>query len=55
MPRFGGKVVQVDVGLSAAYGSHMAWLLIEGGNAFAVQQGKRQLIPSVEPAVKLSR
>ena len=55
VPRFGGKVVQVDVGLSAVYGSHMAWLLIEGGNAFAVQQGKRQLIPSVEPAVKLSR
>jgi len=51
-PRCGGKVIVIDVGLSAYYGSHMSWLLIEGDNVYAVQQGERQLIPFAEPAVK---
>lgn len=51
LPRFGGKVIMIDAGLSAYYGSHIACLLIEGDYAYAVQQGERQLIPLPEPAV----
>jgi hypothetical protein len=52
--RFGGKVVAIDVGLSAYYGSHTLWFLLEGGSAYAVGQDERQLIPLEEPAVKTS-
>jgi hypothetical protein len=55
LPRFGGKVIMIDAGLSAYYGSHIAWLLIEGDNAYAVQQGERQLIPLPEPVVMTDR
>ena len=34
--RFGGKVVRIDVGLSALYGARLAYLTIENGRALAV-------------------
>ena len=39
--RFGGKVIQIDVGMSKVYGSHRACLLIEDGQVFAVQEGTK--------------
>jgi hypothetical protein len=46
IPRFGGKVLLIDVGLSAYYGARLACLLIEGDNAYAIHRGKRLPIPS---------
>ena len=46
MPRFGGKVLLIDVGLSASYGSRLACLAIEGDKAFAIHRGERLTIPS---------
>lgn len=39
-PRFGGKVVMIDVGLSAAYGGPPAALVIEGGRARTLHRGQ---------------
>ncbi len=46
MPRYGGRVVQIDVGLSKFYGGPPAALLLEEGQAFAVHRGKRLALPS---------
>ena len=40
-PRFGGKVVVIDTGISAHYGGHRSSLLIEG-QAVTAQHGKHQ-------------
>lgn len=45
IPRFGGNVVIVDVGLSKSYGGGMACLLIEKGEASAIHRGKRLALP----------
>jgi hypothetical protein len=45
IPRFGGKVIQIDVGLSAVYGSHRACLLWEGGRLYAVHRGEKIPLP----------
>ncbi|SPE30957.1 Metallophosphoesterase [Candidatus Sulfopaludibacter sp. SbA6] len=45
IPRFGGKVVQIDVGLSAAYGSHRACLLEEGDKLYAIHRGEKIPLP----------
>lgn len=44
-PRFGGRVIMIDVGLSAAYGETPACLIVEGGQAFAMHRGERLALP----------
>ena len=48
MPRYQGRVVLIDVGLSKFYGGPPASLLLEGGQAFAVHRGKRLPLPGDE-------
>jgi Calcineurin-like phosphoesterase len=47
MPRFEGKVLLIDVGLSAAYGSHSACLVVEGGKQFAMHRGEKVPLPTM--------
>jgi hypothetical protein len=47
-PRYGGKLVQIDVGLSKAYGGPPAALLIEDGRAIAIHRGRRIPLPEGE-------
>jgi len=44
-PRCGGKVIQIDVGLAAHYGGHMAYLEIVDGQPFAVNGSARVALP----------
>ena len=48
MPRFGGRVVTIDVGLARFYGGPPAALILEGGQAFALHRGKRIPLPDQE-------
>ncbi len=45
LPRFGGKVIQIDVGLAAYYGGRQACLLVENGEMFSIHRGKRLRLP----------
>lgn len=45
LPRFGGKVILADVGMSSYYGSNRACLVIEGGKLHALHKGGRVEIP----------
>jgi hypothetical protein len=45
MPRFGGKVIMIDVGLSEAFGAGQACLAFEGGKPFSIHRGKILEIP----------
>jgi len=45
IPRFGGKVIVADVGLSKAYGSRLACVLIENGKVSAIHRGKTLPLP----------
>jgi hypothetical protein len=45
MPRFGGKVIAIDVGLSNPFGGPPAFLLIEDGKYFAMHRGRRIELP----------
>ena len=45
LPRLGGRVVSIDVGLSAYYGSHRACLVIEGGQLYTMHRGQKIEIP----------
>ena len=45
MPRFGGKVLMIDVGMSLAYGSRQACLILEGGKAYSLHRGRKLAIP----------
>ena len=45
VPRFDGKVVVIDTGISGYYGGHLASLLIESGQSYTVQAGQRLAIP----------
>ena len=45
MPRFDGKVIAIDVGLSKPFDGPPAFLLIEGGKYFAVHRGRRLELP----------
>jgi hypothetical protein len=45
IPRFDGKVVQIDVGISAVYGGHRACLLWEDGRFYAVHRGEKIPLP----------
>ncbi len=44
-PRFGGKAIFIDVGVSRAYGGRMACLLIEDGKFFTLHRGERIPLP----------
>jgi hypothetical protein len=46
LPRFGGRVVLIDVGLSAAYGGSPACLIIEGEKAYGLHRGARLELPA---------
>jgi hypothetical protein len=46
MPRFGGRVVMIDVGLSAAYGGRLACLVVEGGEFYSLHRGEKLRLPS---------
>jgi hypothetical protein len=48
LPRFEGKVLIVDTGLSSYYGAHGASLLIEGDEILAHQGGEQYRIPQGE-------
>jgi Calcineurin-like phosphoesterase len=45
IPRFGGRVIQIDVGLGPAYGGNNAFLVIENGVPIAVHRGHRVPLP----------
>jgi hypothetical protein len=45
LPRYGGRVVMIDVGLAGVYGGPPASLLLEDGRAFAVHRGQRLPLP----------
>ncbi len=45
IPRFQGKVLLIDVGLSAVYGARRACLVLEGGKAYALHRGKKLSLP----------
>jgi len=45
MPRFGGKVIMIDVGLSEAFGAGQACLEFEGGKPSAIHRGKALELP----------
>lgn len=44
-PRFDGRVITIDVGLSAAYGGTPAALIIEGEKTFALHRGQKLVLP----------
>lgn len=46
VPRFEGKVLIVDSGISAYYGSHRASLVIESGQMATMQKGEQIALPS---------
>jgi hypothetical protein len=45
LPRFGGKVILIDVGLSEAFGGGQACLEFEGARAFAIHRGATLELP----------
>jgi len=45
IPRFGGKVVMIDVGLAQHYGGRLACLVIENGEAYTLHRGERLDLP----------
>jgi hypothetical protein len=47
-PRYGGRLLMIDVGLSKYYGGPPAALILEGGQAFALHRGKRLPLPDGE-------
>jgi hypothetical protein len=46
MPRFGGRVLMIDAGMSEIYGSRQACLILENGKAYALHRGAKIEIPS---------
>ncbi len=46
IPRFNGRVILIDVGLSKAYGGRQACLLIEGDDIFTLHRGKKLPLPT---------
>ncbi len=48
MPRFGGRAIFIDVGMSAFYGGPPACLLIEGDKLFAIHRGKKLPLPTTD-------
>ena len=50
-PRFGGKVIITDTGMSAYYGTHKASMLVENGEAFALQDGEKIALPITDDEI----
>jgi hypothetical protein len=50
LPRLGGKVLLIDVGLSKAYGSRQACLVVERGTAVALHRGSPLKLPMNAPS-----
>jgi len=46
IPRFNGRVINIDVGLSAAYGARLACLVIEDGTPYTLHRGVKLRLPS---------
>ncbi|MBK1877606.1 metallophosphoesterase [Pelagicoccus mobilis] len=46
LPRFGGKVILADVGLSRYYGENLACLLIENGKHYAIHKNGKVEVPN---------
>jgi hypothetical protein len=44
--RFAGKVVMIDVGMTAVYGGHRACLVLEGDKIYAIHRGEKLELPS---------
>jgi hypothetical protein len=56
VPRFGGKVILIDVGMSKVYNSSPACLIVEDGKFFAMHRGVKLPLPDgVDPAEYLQR
>ena len=53
LPRFRGKVIMIDVGLSRGYGGPPACLLLEKNKLYALHRGQRFEIPSGSPTETL--
>ena len=51
MPRFGGKVILADVGLSAYYGGARASLVIDADGPHVIQEGRRFELPAAAEGV----
>lgn len=51
LPRFDGKVIMIDVGLSAYYGAQTAFLVVEGGKAYTMHRGKKLEFPMNDAAL----
>lgn len=51
VPRFGGKVVVIDTGISAYYGAYLGSLLIEGDSLTAIQSGVSVSVPQGEESL----
>jgi hypothetical protein len=45
IPRFGAKVLAIDAGMSALYGSRLACLVLEGGSAYTLHRGRKIPVP----------
>jgi hypothetical protein len=56
-PRYGGRVIMIDVGLTRAFGGPPAALILEDGQAFALHRGKRLALPGGdgEPVLRYVR
>jgi hypothetical protein len=48
MPRYGGRLVMIDVGMSRFFGGPPAALVLEGGKPFAVHRGRKLAVPEAE-------
>lgn len=46
MPRFGGRVLLIDVGLAPGYNGSLACLVIEDGRVFALHRGTQLAVPA---------
>lgn len=46
IPRFGGRVLMIDVGLAAVYGRRLACLLVEGGEFYSLHRGEKLPLPT---------
>ncbi len=49
LPRFGGRVVNIDIGLSRFYGRPPACLVLEKDGAFVLHRGTRIPLPGPQP------
>lgn len=53
IPRYGGKVLVIDVGLASVYGGHPVCLVNEHGATYAVHRGTKVALPLTDAAADL--